>query len=322
MLESVLLHMGRFLREIWSVVWPLYKVMVPMLLLVKVLELLGVIDWLGWLLAPVTELLGLPASAGLIWATALLTNIYGGMAVFVNLSAFESWSVAQVTVLGLMLLIGHNLPVEGRIAQLAGVRLSYTLLLRIGGGLLLAGLLNQIYQFGGWLQQPAKLFWKPEIADSSLTSWAVAQLQGLGWILLIVAALLLLLKVLKKLHIERLISWMLRPLLRMMGIGRQATSMALIGVTLGLAYGGGLLIREAKAGHLSDSDVFSSITLLGLCHSLIEDTLLILLLGADLSGVLWFRLLLALCVVAVINRLFIWMMKSKRAHWVFLNQKP
>ena len=41
---------------------------------------------------------------------------------------------------------------------------------------------------------------------------------------------------------------------------------------------------------------------LGLCHSLIEDTLLVLLLGADLSGILWMRLAYSLVVVAILNR--------------------
>jgi hypothetical protein len=39
--------------------------------------------------------------------------------------------------------------------------------------------------------------------------------------------------------------------------------------------------------------VFTSLIFLGFCHSLIEDTLLVLLLGAHLWGILWFRLVFA-----------------------------
>ena len=95
------------------------------------------------------------------------------------------------------------------------------------------------------------------------------------------------------LGVEKIIQWMLRPLLKLVGIGKEATTITLVGITLGIAFGGGLLIKEAHAGHVSKKDVFTSLLLLGFCHSLIEDTLLVMLLGAHLSGVLWFRLVFA-----------------------------
>lgn len=67
-----------------------------------------------------------------------------------------------------------------------------------------------------------------------------------------------------------------------------------MGVTLGLAFGGGLLIKEAQSGKISKRDIFAAITLLGFFHSVIEDTLLVMLIGAHLSGILWFRLIFAM----------------------------
>jgi len=86
-----------------------------------------------------------------------------------------------------------------------------------------------------------------------------------------------------------------------MGIGKEATTITLVGITLGLSFGGGLLIKEAHAGHVSKKDIFTSLALLGFCHSLIEDTLLVLLLGAHLSGVLWLRLLFAFVVTSALS---------------------
>jgi hypothetical protein len=74
-------------------------------------------------------------------------------------------------------------------------------------------------------------------------------------------------------------------------------------MSLGLTYGGGLLINEARSGRVSKTDIFGSITLLAICHSIIEDTLLIMLLGADISGALYFRVLFALLLTAVLIRL-------------------
>ena len=84
------------------------------------------------------------------------------------------------------------------------------------------------------------------------------------------------------------------PLLRATGIGRNAANITVIGVTLGLTFGAGLLLRDIRSGTLSRRDVWLAIGFLGLAHSLIEDTLLILLIGADLSGILWARLVFAI----------------------------
>jgi len=111
------------------------------------------------------------------------------------------------------------------------------------------------------------------------------------------------LRLLRALGIERLMHWLLAPVLGLIGIRREAGNITIIGVTLGLSFGAGLLIREARSGQLTRRDVFLTMGFLGLCHSLIEDTLLILLLGADLSGILWARLAFALIVMATLARL-------------------
>jgi hypothetical protein len=63
------------------------------------------------------------------------------------------------------------------------------------------------------------------------------------------------------------------------------------------------MIQEARSGKMGGRDVFFSIALMGLCHSLIEDSLLMMALGAHLSGTLWARLLFALVVVFLLVKL-------------------
>jgi hypothetical protein len=96
--------------------------------------------------------------------------------------------------------------------------------------------------------------------------------------------------------------YLLSPLLRLLGIGVKATNIIVIGLTLGLSFGGGMLIREAKSGDIDGKDVFLTIAFLGLCHSVIEDTLLMMLLGADLSAILWARLTFGIIIIAVLAR--------------------
>lgn len=298
--------------EIYLVTWTLYKLMIPTLLVVKLLEEMGVLVYLSWVLSPLMSLVGLPESMGIVWAATIMTNLYAGMLVFFDLVQSETLSVAQVTVLCTLLLISHGLPVEARIAQRAGIKLSITLVIRIGGALLFGWLLHQIYSTGEFLQQTNEVAWEPGTVDTSLQAWAMSQLQSLLVILVIIALLLTLLKTLRLLGVERLLEMLLAPFLRLMGIGRQATTLTVVGMTLGLAFGGGLLIREAEQGHVSRRDIFASLTMLGLCHSLIEDTLLMLLLGAHVSGVIWFRMLFTMLTLAIITR---WL-KRRSDHFV------
>lgn len=299
-------------QEIWEVSWTLFKLMVPTLLIVKVLEELGGVALLGTLLGPLMQLVGLPDSMGLVWATTMLTNIYAGMIVFFQLGLQEPMTVAQVTVLSTLMLMAHGLPVEVRIAQQAGMRVRVSLLLRIGGGLLLAWMQYRFYEAGDWLQQTNELVWQPEPVDSSWQGWLLAQAESLVMIQLIIIVLLTGLKLLKLAGIERLMAWLLRPLLRVLKIGPEATTITIVGATLGLAFGGGLLIKEVRAGHVPEKDVFAAMAFLALSHSLIEDTLLVLVLGADISGVLWMRLVFSIVVVALMTR---WVIKRPDAFW-------
>lgn len=294
---------GRLFRDAVSSYLVLIRLMVPALIIVKALDMAGGTHLLAGVLAPVMHLVGLPPEIGIVWAAALLTSIYTSLAVFADMSLHVPLSVAQVSVLGTMILVAHSLPVEGAVAKATGVPWAATLLIRLGGALVLGALLNLWYSTTGSLQESAIMLWRPEATDASLAAWAIGQLRALGMIFVIILALMTLLRVLKALGIERLMHAALAPLLRLIGIGREASNVTIIGFTLGLSIGAGLLIREARTGKMSRRDIFLTMAFLGLCHSVIEDTLLILLLGADLSAILWTRLAFAILATALLARL-------------------
>lgn len=294
-------------REVALVYWTLLKIMVPTLIIVKILQWLGAVKYLAMILSPIMSFVGLPDAMGLVWAAALLTNIYTGMAVYFELAQQNPLSVAQVSVLGLLLLLGHNLIIEGTIAKKSGVRWPVTLAVRVGGALVLSAIVNLIYGTFDLYQEPAKMLWSPEHQDESLFAWVIAQTQLLLMILVVIATLMAFLKLLKFVGIEAIMHRLLDPVLRVMGIGKEAANTTVIGITLGLAFGGGLLIREAQSGHLSKKDILLSMCFLGLCHSLIEDTLLVMLLGAHWSAVFWGRLVFALVAITIAAR---WLQRS------------
>ena len=287
--------------EIVAVSWPLFKLMVPIILIVKVLEEIGGVALLGQWLGPIMALLGLPQEMGLVWAATIATNIYGGMIVLYSLGGDSQLTVAQMTVLSGLLLMAHGLPIEVRIAQLAGMRMRTAIITRMLGAFAFAWLLYAFYDQTQMQQGPAQMVWQPDSIAEGLHHWLFAQVKALVMIQVIIIVLLTFLKILRLIGVEKLIQWLLRPMLKLMGIGKEASTITLVGITLGLSFGGGLLIKEANAGHVSKKDVFTSLVFLGFCHSLIEDTLLVLLLGAHLWGILWFRLVFAFIFTSAIS---------------------
>jgi len=269
---------------------------------VKVLDLLGGTVYLGEFLAPVMHLIGLPEQMALVWATAMLTNVYTAMVVFVDVSSSMQLSVAQVSVVGVLILLSHSIPVEGAVAKLVGVRWRVTITLRVLGGLVMAALVNWLYHSLDYQQQAATLLWSSEVKNITLGQWVIEQLKLLVTIFFIISALMGLLALLRKIGVEKLMHLALSPFLKLLNISKDASSITIVGITLGLSFGAGLLINEVKSGNISKKDVFLSVCFLNIAHSLIEDTLLVLLLGADIVAILWLRILFAFVLVAIISR--------------------
>ena len=121
------------LKETGSTYLFLLKILIPISIIVKILDSYGAIQIIGKNLGPAMGIVGLPGEFGLVIATAMIANIFGALIVFFTLSMQFTYTVAQVTILACIILTAHTLPIEARIAQKAGIRLWYTLTLRIMG---------------------------------------------------------------------------------------------------------------------------------------------------------------------------------------------
>ncbi len=231
-------------------------------------------------------------------------------------------TVAQATVLGAMILVAHGLPIEIKIVGKSGPRMLFQFFLRVGGALVLGFCLDRIYAFTGTNQGPAAMLWSPEgRADVSLPAWALGELTNLCWIFLIISGLVALMRVFDAIRLTEFMNRLLGPVLKLMGIGPKASSITIIGLTMGLSYGGGLIIHEARSGSIDESDIFFSLSLMGLCHSLFEDTFLLMLIGGAFSGLFWGRLLFALVVVALLVRVTSFLGRQ-RAESLFWRPQP
>lgn len=288
-------------KDAFNASYELFKVMIPILILVKVLQEMGMIQYLAYPLRPVMELVGLPAEMGLVWAFAIINNIYTGMIVLISLIGDNPLTTAQATILGMLMLVGHGLPVECAIARRSGARFLFQCFMRLFGAFVFAFILHQIYSRTGTLQDPALMLFSAEnTANASISTWAIEQVKNLASIVIVIFSLLVMMRLLQAIRAIDFMNWLLRPVLKLIGIGPKASAITVIGLTMGLSYGGGLIINEANRGTVDKEDIFYSLTLMGLCHSIIEDTLLIMLIGGHISGIFWGRLILSVIAMAII----------------------
>jgi len=294
-------------KETYDICLSLFKILIPLSILVKVLAIIGAVDILAIILTPLMKIMGLPGETGIVWATAMLTNIYGGIIVLVGLNDSVSLTVAQATILGTIMLMAHALLVEGQIAKKAGTRFRATIAIRVLGAVILAIILNIVYTKTGYLQQMSEIIWKPEPAKDGISGWVLKELKNYGWISVIIFSLVIFMRFIKIFKIDKLLDMLIGPVLKLIGIGKEASGITMVGLSLGLTYGGGLIIKESTEGRVKEKDVFYAVTLMGLCHSLLEDTMLMVMIGGHLSGLLWarfaFSLILMLLMVKMFNRM-------------------
>lgn len=283
----------------------LYKVMIPIIIAIKIFTELDLLNYLALPIEPFMHIVGLPAELGLVWATAIVVNIYSAIIVFAAiLPTMEPLTVAQVSVLSTMILVAHNMLVECKIAQRCGLSFLGQFALRMIAALAFGWILHVCYQASGTLQQTAQLMWQPDKPPTDLLIWAKEQATTLFYLFWVVLGLMATMRLLDAAGISQRLNALLKPILKLVGIGESAATITVIGLSMGIAYGGGLIIHEAQSGKVPSKDVFASMTLMGFSHALIEDTLLMMLIGAHVSATLWGRLILSLLAVALLMRLY------------------
>ena len=283
-----------------SVCRMLFKIIIPVSIIVKIITEFGLISYLGQLLSPVMSLAGLPGSYGLVWAAGMCTNLYAAMLVFSKVIITDPVNTAQVSVLAMMILVAHALPIEATVARKAGIRLRVSLIFRIGAAVFFGIILNLIFSSLKILQSEPKIIWYPQNNETGLIPWAAAEIHNYIKIAGIIFILITLMNILKATGVMNVLIRLLKPVLKGLGIGEKAIPITIIGIVLGYAYGGGLIIAEANSGRVSRKDLFYTVIFLSVCHSLIEDSLLMISLGADAFTVFFGRFILSYLICSII----------------------
>jgi hypothetical protein len=145
-------------------------------------------------------------------------------------------------------------------------------------------------------QEPAIQLFKATVKDTGLWQWATDQLQNLAMIVGIIFCIVLGMRVLRRLGALGLLEKILAPILPWVGMGPGGAPITVVGMIMGIGYGGALIIRETSTGKLSREEVFNAMAFMGLCHGLVEDTLLMAAIGGKFGGILWGRIVFSLVV--------------------------
>ncbi|MCL2682861.1 MAG: hypothetical protein FWE63_05175 [Bacteroidales bacterium] len=301
--------------------WYMFKFMIPISIVVKILQETGLIVHIGNALSPLMKLMGLPGEMGLVWASSMIGNIYGGLVAYLQIAPNleQPLTIAQVTVLSTIILIAHTFLIELVVTQRAGAKILPMFIIRFGFGFLAGVLMYWTYHFLDVLQG------YPEVIntvlmgkkDPTLLEWGITQLKSYGFLFLWITALIILLDILKRTGIIDKINGWLAPILRILGIGKDVIPITVIGMTLGLAYGGALIINGVNQDGLKKRDVLYALVLMAICHSIIEDSLLLMSVGAHYTGVFVFRIVFALIITYIFVKITSKWSEEKMAKWFY-----
>lgn len=117
------------------------KIVIPVYFIVKVLEYTSVLAFISQIFSPLMKIFGLPGGAAIVIITGNLLNLYGGIAA---MSAF-SFTQREITIIALMLLFSHSLPLETSILKKLNISRIIQILIRVGTMIIVGVLLNLLW---------------------------------------------------------------------------------------------------------------------------------------------------------------------------------
>jgi hypothetical protein len=108
---------------------------------------------------------------------------------------------------------------------------------------------------------------------------------------------MIMLEIMKNFNLIDRIVYVMAPVLKILGLGKQTGFVWLTAATFGLTYGATVIMQEAKEGYLAPDELEHLQLSIGINHSMIEDPALFLSLGLGLFWLYVPRLVAAIAAV-------------------------
>lgn len=280
----------------------LLRIIVPVSFGVFLLQELGALGWISGLLTPVFTGVGLSGVGAIAFVAGVLSNPYAVVAI-IGTTALPA---GEIAILSVMSLIAHNFPVELAILRRTGSSFLRMFALRLTAAII-AGLSLRLLLPGAQRSQVDVSTSDPaEVISSAgsgaefraaLGEWAVSTLQLAAVIVLILCTLMVTIHVLRRLGVIEALAKFLSPLMRVFGLPAQTSFLWLVCNLLGITYGSAVLLEEQRSGRLTAADGDLLNHHVSISHSILEDTLVFVAVGAPLLWISVPRIILAVLAV-------------------------
>jgi len=289
----------------------LSKVIFPITLIVVILQYTPVLPWIIDFISPFMGLLGLRGEAAIPLVLGNALNLYAGIAGILSLEL----TVKEVFILATMLSFSHNIFIETGVALRVGVKLWVVLVVRFGLAIMSAVIINLVWQGGGEVAKYGALKVSQQIPDG----WGEIIFLGLQkatfgviQLALIVIPLMVIIQFLKDRNYLQKFSEKLAPFTKVIGVQPNASLTLVAGLTIGLAYGAGVMIQAVQEDGVSKKDATLVFIFLVACHAVVEDTLIFVPLGIPIWPLLLIRLITAFVLTIVVA--YVWRKAEQSKH--------
>ena len=281
------------------------RIIVPVSFVVTLLDFYGVIEWISIYTAPLFRLIGLQGNAAVIYFSSLFLPLYAPIAIIATLPL----SLREITILALMCLITHNLPIECAVQRRSGTPFWQTLVIRLTFSILGGILLNLILPdtlalspyFRGTSRAEGVLNAQFSTLNSQLLNWLNNTASLCIKIILIITALMYGQFLLKRYGIINKIARPLAPLMRLCGLQPNSAFLWLVAQIVGLTYGAGIMAQEIEESGADREELHRINLHISVNHSLIEDTAIFCMLGVAWYFLVIPRLIFAIIIVQTYN---------------------
>lgn len=292
LLDKFMQSLRSALLPTWKSASWLLKLMIPISLAVTLLQHLGVLAWIAGYLNPLFSMLGLPGESAVLFISGAAAGTYAGVAAMMSVHL----TLRQATIVGIMILICHALPMECTVNHKTGSNFLRMGLIRIFMAFVAAMFLNLVLP-----DMATPYLYMGAAADSSLMevlqTWALSQLKVAVLVFLIIYVLMVIQSLIQLYSLLDPLSRFLAPLMRFFGLPRKAAYMWLVGNVLGLSYGSAVMLDLEERGQITREDANAVNYHLIMNHSMLEDTIVMAVTGISVFWILATRILFALIVV-------------------------